>query len=137
MRTALTDWNERGLRALSDRWWTDDIVWHDLPDLPDQVLVMGRAAVEERIRELVDAVGHFRFEVLSMEERGELTITDLDLVGHGVQSGAGFIGHIHQVQRWRDERVCEVFTFAERESMLSALEGLAGAGARPPTRPLP
>lgn len=137
MRAALTDWNERGLRALSDGWWTDDIVWHDLPELPDQVLVRGREAVEQRIRELVDAVGHFHFDVLSMEECGELTITELDLVGHGVQSGAGFIGHIHQVQRWRDDRVCEVFTFAEREAMLNALDELPGADARRSRLPLP
>lgn len=132
LRAALGAWNERGLRALSDGWWTDDIVWHDMPDLPDQVIAVGRESVEARIQELVAAVGHFHFDVRRLEEKGDMTIAELDLLGHGVQSGAGFIGHIHQIQRWRDGRVCEVFTFAERASLLSAVDELSSGADRVP-----
>lgn len=133
LRLALGAWNERGLRALSDGWWTDDIVWHDMPDLPDQVTALGRERAEDRIRELVAAVGHFHFEVRSLEEDGDMTVAELELVGQGVQSGAAFIGRIHQIQRWREGRVYEVFTFIDRDALLAAVHELR-AGADPVSR---
>lgn len=125
LRTALDDWNRGGLRALSDGWFADEILWHDLPDLPDAVTATGRAAVEARVREMVAAVGHWHFDLKRVEERGDMTISELELIGQGVQSGAGFIGHVHQIQRWRGARIVEVLTFAEREAVLAAAQGLS------------
>ncbi len=130
LRSALDDWNRGGLRALSDGWFADEILWHDLPDLPDAVVITGRAAVEERVNEMVAAIGHWHFGIESVEEENDITLTELELVGAGVQSGAGFIGRVHQIQRWRQGRIAEVFTFADRESLLACARALSGYADR-------
>lgn len=135
LRVALDAWNEGGLRALSDGWWADDIVWHDMPDLPDPVLAKGRASVEARVEEMVAAIGHWHFDVQSIEESGDLTLAELRLVGQGSLSGAAFTGHVHQIQRWRAGRVTEVLTFAERGPAVAAMRELsvrAAEGGRAP-----
>jgi SnoaL-like domain len=127
LRSAIDDWNTGGLRALSDGWWAEDIAWHDLPDLPDPVVTQGRASVEARVEEMIAAVGQWQFVTRGVEERGDLTLAHLELAGHGVQSGAGFTGSIHQIHRWRNGRVIEVLTFGERHQALAALPGLSPA----------
>jgi ketosteroid isomerase-like protein len=117
---SLRDWNKGGLRALSDGWWADDLEWRDLPILPDPVVVRGREATEARVEELTAAVGHFKFNVKSVEAFGDhVTLADVELVGEGAQSGAEFIGSVHQVVRWRDGLKVAITTFADRESALA------------------
>ena len=120
VRISLDEWNEHGLRALSDGWWHDDIAWHDLPTLPDPVVTRGRQAVEARVEEMIALIGRFQFEVKDVEEHGDLTLSELELVGAGAQSGAAFMGTVHQVCRWEDGRITEVQTFPEREPALEA-----------------
>lgn len=127
LRAALADWNQGGLRALSDGWFTDDIQWFDLPDLPDAVIIHGRPAVEARVEEMVAAIGHWHFDLRRVKESGDLTLAELELVGAGVQSSAGFTGTIHQIQRWREGRICEVLTFSERASAVAAARKLLSA----------
>jgi hypothetical protein len=127
VRESVDDWNEGGLRALSEGWWADDIVWHDWPDLPDPETVCGREAVEARIEEMVNAMGHWRFVIKGLEERGDLTRSELELVGRGAMSGALFSGTIHQIIRWRAGEVGEVFTYSDREQACAALKELASA----------
>jgi ketosteroid isomerase-like protein len=115
-------WNEGGLRKLSDEWWGEDIAWHDLPTLPDPCVSHGRAAAEKRVEEIVAAMGHWRFEVRDVfDHDDETTLAELELIGEGAQSGAGFSGTVHQICRWRDGRTVEVITFSDRESALNAL----------------
>ena len=124
---ALRDWNEGGLRALSDRWWADDIVWHDLPDLPDPVLSRGREEVEARIRE-IELSGQFQFVVRDVEEQGDVTLAEIELVGASTQSGAEFVGRLFQASRWYDGRVVELHTFGDRPSAEAAFAALVDAG---------
>ena len=124
---ALCDWNEGGLRALSDGWWADDIVWHDLPELPDPVLSRGREAVEARVRE-IELSGQFRFVVRDVEEQGDVTLAEIELVGAGMQSGAEFVGRLFQASLWRDGRVVEQHTFGDRPSAEAAFAALVSPG---------
>jgi ketosteroid isomerase-like protein len=118
---AMAAWNEGGLRALSDNWWSDDILWHDMPNLPDPQVSSGKAAAEARVNEMVAVLGHWRFEVRSVEELGpDKTLAELGLVGEGAASGAAFMGTVHQICRWRDGLTAEVITFADRESALAS-----------------
>jgi ketosteroid isomerase-like protein len=125
VRDSVGDWNEGGLRALSDGWWAEDIVWHDWPQLPDPVTVHGREAVEARIGEMVAAMGHWCFEIKDLEDHGEFTLSELQLVGKATMSETPFSGTIHQVIRWRDGRVAEVFTFSDRDQATGALSTLS------------
>jgi ketosteroid isomerase-like protein len=126
LRDALDDWNEHGLRRLSDTWFTEDILWRDLPELPDPVIVRGRDAVEVRVQEMVAAIGHWHFDLKRVEEHGDLTLSELELVGAGVKSHATFVGTVHQIQRWRDGRIAEVHSFSERAPALAAARELGG-----------
>jgi ketosteroid isomerase-like protein len=133
---SMRDWNQGGLRALSDGWWADDIEWRDLPILPDPVIVHGREATEARVEELIAAVGHFKFNVKSAEAFGDhVTLAEVELIGEGAQSGAEFIGSVHQVVRWRDGLKVAIITFADRESALA--EAISSQSLRSrPSRPL-
>jgi ketosteroid isomerase-like protein len=127
---SMRDWNEGGLRALSDGWWADDLEWRDLPILPDPVVVRGREATEARVGELTAAVGHFKFNVKSIEAFGDdVTLAEVELVGEGAQSGAEFIGGVHQVVRWRDGLKVAITTYADRESALA--EAVSSARSEP------
>jgi ketosteroid isomerase-like protein len=131
---SMRDWNEGGLRALSDGWWADDLEWRDLPILPDPVVVHGREATEARVEELTAAVGHFKFNVKSAEAFGDdVTLAEVELMGEGAQSGAEFIGAVHQVVRWRDGRKVAIITFADRESALA--EAISSARSEPARSP--
>ena len=128
VRDSVDDWNAGGLRALSEGWWADDIVWHDWPELPDPVTVRGREAVEARIEKMVSAMGNWRFVIKELEEHGEFTLSELELVGRATISGAAFNGTIHQIIRWRAGEVAEVFTYSGRDEAGTALGELAGSG---------
>jgi len=132
---SMRDWNEGGLRALSDGWWADDLEWHDLPILPDPVVVHGREATEARVEELIAAIGHFKFNVKSAEPFGDhVTLAEVELIGEGApRSGLEFIGAVHQVVRWRDGRKVAILTFADRESALA--EALSSARSEPGRSP--
>ena len=132
----MRDWNNGGLRALSDNWWADDLEWHDLPILPDPVVVQGREAVEARVEELTAAVGHFTFDVKSCEAFGDhVTLAEVQLIGEGApRSGAEFIGSVHQVVRWRDGLKTAIITFPDRESALAEAVSSQSPRSRPAGR---
>jgi hypothetical protein len=70
---------------------------------------------------MVAVLGHWRFEVRSVEELGpDTTLAELALVGEGAASGAAFMGTVHQICRWRDGLTAEVVTFADRDSALAS-----------------
>jgi ketosteroid isomerase-like protein len=118
---SMRDWNEGGMRGLSDNWWADDLEWHDQPNLPDPRVVHGRKQVEAHIDELIAAIGYFKFRVKRAEEIVEnVTVAEVELIGEGApRSGVEFIGSVHQVVHWRDGLKTKISTFADRESALS------------------
>jgi ketosteroid isomerase-like protein len=128
---SMRDWNEGGIRALSDGWWADDLEWHDQPNLPDPRVVHGRKQVEAHIDELIAAIGYFTFRVKSAEEVADgVTVAEVELIGEGApQSGVTVSGSVHQVVHWREGLKTRISTFSDRESAMQ--EALSSARSGP------
>jgi ketosteroid isomerase-like protein len=113
LRTMYAAWNEGGASAAA-RFWAEDVVIHDFPELPDAVVMRGRAEAtriwEERVKTFeialevtsVDELGPDRFfAVLEIHARGPVTGIDLDDT------------HLHVITL-RDGEVVEAMFFRDR-----------------------
>jgi SnoaL-like domain len=65
------EWNRRGLDAMIENFWQEDVEWIDAPDMPDPVTVHGRDEVAARLQSIRDVLGHWELEILEIRPTGE------------------------------------------------------------------
>jgi ketosteroid isomerase-like protein len=65
IRSLYSTWNAEGAETFRAHC-TEDVVWHDDPQLPDATTSAGLDAVVARFGEIVDTIGHFRIDVQEM-----------------------------------------------------------------------
>ena len=103
-------WNTGGLEASMEQIWAPDIVYHESPEQPDTGVFHGVEAMADHLRELM-ASGRFRHEVLSVDARGDWTLTALEIDLEGASSGLRTAARVFHVSRWKDGRVQELRSF--------------------------
>jgi ketosteroid isomerase-like protein len=113
MRTMYAAWNEGGVTAAA-RFWAEDVVIHDFPELPDAVVMHGRAEAtqiwEERVKTFEIAL-----EVTSVEEVGpDRIFAVLEVHAKGSATGISVNDtHLHVVTL-RGGEVAEAMFFRDR-----------------------
>jgi ketosteroid isomerase-like protein len=74
VRRSYALWNAGGVEALVEHVVAPDVVFYDLPDVPDTGIFRGVEAYADRLRAITEALGDFQFEVGSIEERSDYTL---------------------------------------------------------------
>ena len=100
-------WNIGGPEPLVEHIWPPDVVFHETPEMPDTGVYRGVEAVAGRMRELVEAAGHFQMRVCSLEGCGDYVLAICEIRAKGALSGLRLTRRICHVLRCRGGRVGE------------------------------
>ena len=100
-------WNRDGLEPLIEQIWPPDIVFHETVELPDAGVYRGVEAVAGRMRDLVEAAGHFQMSVRTLEGCGEYVLAVCELNARGAATGLRLTQRLCHVFRCRGGRVRE------------------------------
>jgi ketosteroid isomerase-like protein len=130
-------WNRGGPEALVEHVWPADVVFHESPEMPDTGVFRGVEAVAGRMRELVEAAGHFQMDLRAIEGRGDYVLARCEISGEAPISGLRLRRPIFHVLRCRGGLVREFRAYFDAKRARRAYELLAGGrGPRryPPPR---
>jgi ketosteroid isomerase-like protein len=100
-------WNIGGPEPLVEQIWVPDVVFYETVELPDAGVYRGAEAVAARMRELVEAAGHFQMTVRTLEGHGEYVLAVCELKARGALSGLRLTRRICHVLWLRGGRVRE------------------------------
>jgi hypothetical protein len=113
-------WNDRGLRAVAEEFWDEEIHWCDDPAWPDAREVQGRDNALARVHEVTEGLGDFKFdlfEFLPFEGGG---VAGVRVTSLGAGDRPPVEGVIFHVGRFSDRRVTELRMFLKREDAMAA-----------------
>jgi ketosteroid isomerase-like protein len=125
-------WNRAGPAPLVQQIWPPDVVFHEMPEMPDTGVYRGVEAVAGRMRELVEAAGHFQISVCSLEGRGDYVLAACELHARGRFSGLRITQRIFYVLRCGGGWVREFRAHLDPDRARRDYERLCGGTA---TRP--
>jgi len=100
-------WNTGGAEPLVEEIWQPDVVFYETPEMPDTGVYRGVEAVAGRMRDLVEAAGHFQITVCSLECCGDYVLAACVLSARGAISGLRLTRRIFHVLRCGGGRVRE------------------------------
>jgi ketosteroid isomerase-like protein len=106
-------------------FWADDVVLHELPEIPDQDVYVGLDGVREWLANLRGVLGDSTFEPYLVEEHGDHVLVGAE--ARGASSGAGVPVEWRPwiVFRFRDDKIVECWGFLDE----GQARAQAGAGA--------
>jgi ketosteroid isomerase-like protein len=119
VRRAYEAWNEGGPEA-TQGFWTEDVEWHDPPDLPDSRVVRGRDAVARYLADQVEVTGDMKVTPVDVRTRGEVVALRMELTIHGAKSGVDVPGEMPQVIEVADGKVGRIRLFFTWDEALEA-----------------
>ena len=122
-------WNSGGPDPLVERIWPPDVVFHETLELPDAGVYRGVEAVAARMRELVEAAGHFQMRVRSLEGCGEYVLAVCEFSAQGASSGLSLTTRICHVMRCSGGRVREFRAHLDPRRARHDYERLCAAAA--------
>ena len=122
VRRYFAEWNEGDIAAGRD--WAPDIAWEESTAFPDHVVVRGRAAVAERLRERARAIGRMVITVDGLTPLGrDGVLAELEVRGSGQASGVELSRKWFQIATVRDGLITRMQEFATKNEALEAVEG--------------
>jgi ketosteroid isomerase-like protein len=100
-------WNTEGVEGLTEQMVAADVVFYDVPEVPDTGTFRGADAVTDRLREIIEVLGHFHLEVRWIEESGDYTLAAVELQGEAPLSGVPLSMPQFHISRWASGRLLE------------------------------
>jgi ketosteroid isomerase-like protein len=100
-------WNSGGAGPLVEHIWQRDVVFHEVPEMPDAGVYRGADAVAGRMPELVEAAGHFQITVSALEACGDYVLASCQLRATGRFTGLRITHRLFHVLRCGGGRVRE------------------------------
>jgi ketosteroid isomerase-like protein len=115
-------WNSGDIAGLADRYFDEQIEYHNSPEWPGQRVYRGSEAVARFLKEEVaDVIGLEPVEIQRMEVIGEEIVIALQAPTRAAQSGLDFgSGPVFHVARVRDDRVVRVRVYLDERQALEA-----------------
>jgi ketosteroid isomerase-like protein len=115
IRSLYETWNAEGVETFRAHC-TEDVVWHDDPQVPDATTSAGIDAVVARFGTIIDTIGHFRLDVREtgdLDDGRQYSVVSVTARGHG--SGVELSDdHLH-VLRIEDGSVREFWLHLDAE----------------------
>jgi ketosteroid isomerase-like protein len=124
MRRAYALWNSGGVEALVEHFFAPDVVFYDVPEVPDTGVFRGVEEVAARLRVIMESIGHMQFEVRSVEGCADYTLARLELSIKGPSSGVALSVPAFHLVRWRDGRLRELRVYQDTDQARRAYEDL-------------
>jgi ketosteroid isomerase-like protein len=124
MRRVYALWNGAGVEALVEYIFAPDVVFYDVPEVPDTGVFRGPEKVATRLRVIMESIGHMQFEVRSLEGCGDYTLATVELSFKGPRSGLALTGPQFHLCRWADGRLHEVRVYQDVDQARRAYEHL-------------
>jgi ketosteroid isomerase-like protein len=108
--------------GFAERYWTEDIVFEDPPEMPDRQTYHGREGVAESLRHFAGAFGQLEIDPVEYLDAGDSVVVICEVRGEGKGSGAPIKDQVAYVHEMRGRKSARIRIFASRE------QGLAAAG---------
>jgi ketosteroid isomerase-like protein len=121
-------WNAGGVQASAEEVWAPEIVFYEASELPDTDVFHGIDEVAARMRDIVEQLGLFQFEVLSLEGRGDYLMAALQVKAEGTTSGAAVTTPMFHVARYENGRASELWSFFDADAARREYERLSSSG---------
>jgi ketosteroid isomerase-like protein len=118
-REMIDAWNHGNVDRMIE-FWHENGVWEDLPDVPDRSVVEGRAAIEDRLREVMELLGEMQMSIEEIEMVGDEVLIDVKFHVSGSASGIGLDTRMYHVVHFEDSLVRRYRVFSEREQAIEA-----------------
>jgi hypothetical protein len=106
-----------------------DIVFYDLPEVPDTGIFRGTGEAAARARAIMESLGHMNFEVRSVEGRRDCTLTTLVFRATGSSSGVALTVPQFHVSRWANGRMRELRVYLDADQARREYERLSTQSA--------
>jgi ketosteroid isomerase-like protein len=129
MRRFYALWNTGGVEGMLEHVLAPDVVFYDVPEIPETGIFRGAEEVAARVGAIVEALGHFQFEVCSLEERGDYVLAALELSIKGPSSGVALAGSQFQVCRLGNGRMREIRAYLDADQARHEYERLSAQRA--------
>jgi ketosteroid isomerase-like protein len=122
VRRALETYIESGLEAYYERWYAEDCVGEDFPELPDGGSYRGREGLRERLSNFQLSWGDdLVLEPVDLVDGGgDTVIVDIAVVGRGDHSGLPLDAHFFFLLDLRDGLVVRDRAFRTRSQAFEA-----------------
>jgi ketosteroid isomerase-like protein len=120
-------WNAGGAQPLVEQIWPPDIVFYETPEMPDTGVYRGVDAVAGRMRDLVEAAGHFQITVCSLECCGDYVLAACVMSARGAISGLRLTRRIFHVLRCGGGHVREFRAHFDARQARREYERLCGS----------
>jgi hypothetical protein len=128
-------WNRGGPDQLVEEIWPPDVVFHESPEMPDTGVFRGVDAVAGRMRELVEAAGHFQMNLCAIEGRGDYVLATCEIIGEAPISGLRLKRRMYHVLRCGGGLVREFRAHFDAKRARREYERLAGGVELPCREP--
>jgi len=123
VRRYYSAWNEGGIDA-ARAFWSDEIEWHDAPDMPDSGVYRGAESVAAHFRDLSGVLGEMEVSIDSLAPSGDEVLVRLRVHLDAQRGGLLLDGPIYETVRIEGGRVSRIRLFLDEESAQAAT-GLA------------
>ena len=121
VRRSYDDINRRGVRAAIEQLWAPEVVFVDIPELPDGGEHRGREAAVRHIEEFFATWTDTKVEVRETVEEGDRVAIRVVFSGKGRSSGVTAELEIWHVGIYRGDRAVRVEAYTEANAALAAL----------------
>lgn len=120
VRRYFAEWNEGDIAAGID--WDPDIAWEEATAFPDHVVVRGRAAVLERLKDRARVIGRMLITVEALTPVGQDgVLAELQVRGSGQSSGVELSREWFQIATVRGGQITRMQEFGTKEEALEAV----------------
>jgi ketosteroid isomerase-like protein len=116
-------WNAGGIDA-ARAFWSDEIEWHDAPEMPDSGVYRGAESVVAHFRDLSGVLGEMEVDVDRLSPSGEEVLVLLHVHLDTQRGGLLLDGPIYETVRIEEGKISRIRLFLDER------EALAAAGLR-------
>jgi ketosteroid isomerase-like protein len=119
VRRYYEEWNDGGIDA-ARAFWSDEIEWHDAPEMPDSGVYQGAESVAAHFRDLSGVLGEMEVHVDRVFPAGDEVLVLL-LVHLDAQRGGLLLdGPIYETVRVEDGKISRIRLFLDEQNAIEA-----------------